>query len=154
MGSRAFLVGTIVVVFGAIAVGIALTGGPIQARHDRFDKARLNDLDAIADALHCRKQTRSNAVLPAELTQEAIEAHCSRANLLRNAFVDEETGEPYRYIRASDREFSICAGFHDARRLTTSGDYRRVANGWPASFAFDPQTGCLSGALWTKDSPA
>jgi hypothetical protein len=137
------------VVAAVVAVAVAATlvtvGGPQSARSDRFDRARYEDLAAIARALECERPDRTGArALPERLSAAALYEHCVGTDVQQATLLDDETGEPYVYVRLDDAHFRVCAEFRDAST---------VAAGIPAVHpGFDPATGCITGRL--ADRPA
>ncbi|MDG4649333.1 DUF5671 domain-containing protein [Roseibacterium sp. SDUM158017] len=129
---------------GAVALAVAgaflAIGGPQSARSDRFDRARYEDLDAIASALECAFAGEiGERALPGRLTLPAIAGHCIGARLGEATLSDDETGAPYLYRRTGETEFLVCAEFRDAEELAAS---------LPAIHpGFDPATGCIAGRV-------
>jgi hypothetical protein len=138
MTTRAFLACVAAIVSAAVFAGIMTVGGPFEGRRERFDEQRYGDLTSLAQALRCRDWRSARPVLPAELTMESLIAHCPGPAPGRDSLVDKETGEPYVYIRKNDREFSICAKFHDAENVV------RLAYRFRDNPSFDPVTGCIT----------
>lgn len=134
-----FAVGVAVVVVLSLAAGFWSIGGPGQARRDRVDGLRLQDLTDIAQALQCNRQDGGSGPLPESLTLDSLTGHCPGwSNLTGEVLVDPLTAVPYAYHRLGETRFEICAGFYDAARAAA----RR-----PLSFPFDAATGCLSGRV-------
>lgn len=148
MAVKTFLAVTVAVVVAAVIIGLVLAGGPGLARRDRIDVTRLKDLNAIGEALHCPGHANANLALPTELSIESLKSHCPSVKIAPEQLTDRMTGEPYAYVRSSNRAFSVCATFFDAARI---GEKPRSATGLRANyfrFVFDPDTGCLSGQIW------
>jgi hypothetical protein len=141
MTARAFLYCVAAVVFAAMVAGIITVGGPFEGRREKFDQQRYRDLTSIAQALRCQNWRSSRPVLPVELTAESLKSHCAGLVPGKDKLLDDETGEPYEYLRKNDREFSICAKFYDAEKAMRLG-YRRGADS-----SFDPATGCMTGLV-------
>ena len=141
MKSNRFLALTLALVAVAVVAGVLIVGGPIQGRQDKFDGQRLAELTDLARALLCEANPRTTSpALPQELTVETMRAHCSNAGIGADDLTDNETGQPYGYERTSDRDFTICATFHDAARTDTLYPGRRHG-------ALDTETGCISGRI-------
>lgn len=137
---RWFAIGVAAVVVLSLAIGFWSTGGPGQARRDRVDALRLEDLSQIAQALHCGRNTGQDAApLPDTLTLDSLTGYCPGWSVLTaETLVDPLTGAPYAYHRLGEQRFEICAGFYDAPRAWA----RRTL-----SYPFDTATGCLSGQV-------
>lgn len=136
---RGFGIGVGGAVLLALAAGFWSIGGPGQARRDRVDMQRLEELSEIAQALTCTRNDGHPAPLPETLTPDSLTGYCPGwAQLTRDSFVDPLTGAPYAYRRLSESRFEICAGFHDATRAAARRSF---------TFPFNPETGCLSGRV-------
>ena len=121
----------------ALAAAFWSIGGPGQARRDRVDALRLQDLTNIAQALQCNRDAAGATPLPQSLTLDSLTGHCPGwSNLTAEVLVDALSSTPYSYHRLSDMRFEICAVFFDATRSAA----RRTL-----SFPFDAETGCMSG---------
>ena len=138
--SRAIAIIMAVVTIAAIAAGLALVGGPSEARREREDAARLEALSQVAAALACpvREAGAGPEPLPQTLTAEELAAYCGGRHLPPEALRDPVTGAPIRYERRGDRDFALCTTFHDAGAISEA----RLS---PFGASFDPTTGCLSG---------
>ena len=136
----AFLV--LAAVGAAVVAGLFTIGGPREARREKFDLHRYDDLAFIARALLCANRRIAHPVLPEKLNVDSLRAYCSGTEVTAAQLTDKETGAPYAYTRQNDDTFSVCASFHDAKRIATL--HPRGAN---AAFAFDPDTGCVSGRI-------
>lgn len=139
MSSRAFLLGAVGAAILAVLAGAYVVGSPYEARRQRFDDRRHQELAVIAGTLLCLSDKA--AVLPSELTPESLRSYCGARGLRPSAFRDDETDELYRYTRKSDDEYLVCAKFHDADRTA------RTRIGSPSRWAFDPATGCITGSI-------
>jgi hypothetical protein len=143
MTNKIFLIGSILVVVTAITFGILLTGGPFQARIDRFDKLRYNNLVYIAVSLTCdRKPNKPLPDLPGKLKLSSFADYCQSIFIQDKALIDNETGEPYKYTRINSREFKVCAEFHDAARAR-----KKSIRTYRARIRFDTNSGCIHGKL-------
>lgn len=85
----------------AVAGGLMLAGGPFQARKERRDEVRAEDLRRLSAHIDCLSQ---DGIMPADLAETA---RCSGP--IRRA--DPYSGVPYR-VEALDRgSYRLCAGF-------------------------------------------
>lgn len=142
MQGRAFAIGMLALVVAAVVAGLVAVGGPGEARRDRFDMRRYDDLAFIANALLCANRRIANPVLPEKLTVENLRNYCSGVRAVAAQLTDSETGRPFFYTRKSNEEFAVCATFHDAKKIATL----RPASA-NTSFAFDPDAGCVTGRI-------
>ncbi|UWQ14010.1 hypothetical protein K3556_13955 [Aliiroseovarius sp. M344] len=94
------LIGVLVV--GAIAAGLSITGGPITARAEKRDMARLADLRKLQAVLTCLYS--NDDVLPDTLTADA---RCADTPPM----TDPITDKPYVYEKLSDKTYRLCAEF-------------------------------------------
>jgi hypothetical protein len=131
----ALAIGLLVAV--AIALGLAMTGGPQAGRMEKRDRARLGDLRALGDYVLCLAD-HADRTLPAELTDDATCTDMQGG--VRRA--DPFTGEAYRYERVDPGTFRVCAAFERYEGAEAAG-YR--------GDGFNPETGCLTRALTTAD---
>ena len=93
-----------VVVVGAIVAGLLVIGGPGEARLDKLDTARLDDLRAIDRATE--QVWERTGTLPPSLDSLAAASH-----LTSDQLVDPETGESYSYRILLDSTAEVCATF-------------------------------------------
>lgn len=142
MSTRSFLSGAVSLVLLAILAGALVVGSPSQARRERFDEHRYQELAALADALIC-SQDKTTPVLPVEMTVESLRSYCGGRNFQQPALVDDETNDPYKYSRLSGGEYSICAKFYDAGRTARLTTYMSSKTGW----AFNSASGCVTGRV-------
>ena len=86
-----------------IGAGLALTGGPVEARKERRDRERESDLATLTGLVDCLAQ-ENRGQLPDRL---APTSECDWQSDLADPF----TGQPYRYERTGPRGYRLCAGF-------------------------------------------
>ncbi|MCI2395537.1 hypothetical protein [Aliiroseovarius sediminis] len=86
----------------AIAAGLTITGGPISARAERRDLARLDDLRTLKTLITCQHQV--NGALPDTLF---VDTNCAYSPL----GTDPLTNAPYGYEKLSDTSYRLCASF-------------------------------------------
>ena len=87
-----------------IAGGLALGGGPVQARKERRDDARVDDIQRIAGHITCLVGDSGAQRVPDDL---APTPECPGPVPL----VDIRGGEPYRIEQLDDGKYRICAAF-------------------------------------------
>lgn len=143
--ARFFLAGSAIMVVGAIVAGLTGGGVPSQARQERFDVMRYQDLKYIASHLTCLPPGAEGRVLPKGLSTSALSRHCNGARVSEDHLTDPETGLPYIYRRKSDTDFSVCAKFYDARKALSKSPFPPRND-----FAFDPESGCITGKTGVK----
>lgn len=107
------LVGVIV---AACIAGVAITGGPGEARREKEDSLRLQAVAGAALALACYQQEMGNipedlSIVEEELSHAASETHrknrCGRAKLSP----DPVSGEHFTLKRDAGQVTHICADF-------------------------------------------
>lgn len=86
-----------------VVAGLLISGGPDQARKERRDRQRLDDLVALEALVECLANA-NRGQLPDQL---APSAQCSWSAALDDPF----TGQPYRYAPTGLRSYRLCAGF-------------------------------------------
>ena len=117
----------------AIGAGLALTGGPGQARKERRDKQRENDLNMLARLVDCMA-TENRGQLPDAL---APAPQCNWQVQLNDPF----TKQPYRYQVTSPRSYQLCATF-ETPPPKTRGPWGRDENGCVSrQYIRSPQSG-------------
>ena len=87
-----------------VIAGLALGGGPSQARKERRDSARLDDLNRLALHVECLSREGNSRVMPAALTETEA---CPGPLPL----TDTATGAAYRFERVDDVHYRLCADF-------------------------------------------
>lgn len=140
MSPRLFAGAVLALVTAAVVTGLYAVGGPQEARRERSDQHRYEALIRLAEALACRQGRLPPSSLPMQLSVASVRAHCEHVRIDESGLTDRETGQPFSYVRRSDRAFSVCSSFHNARRTM---DQRRPRP--PTGLIFDPQSGCISG---------
>ncbi len=92
------------VVLASVIVGFVTSGSPFQARRERMDVQRVNDLQMIQNQI-VYTHWQSKGVLPATLLdlQDPISGFIVP--------IDPETKKSYEYLKKGDRMFSLCATF-------------------------------------------
>ncbi len=142
MSHRALAFGVAAFLLAAIVLGLLTVGGPGSAKRDRYDQLRYEDLHFLETALRCTNWRISFPKLPDDLTLDSLRSYCGGVEVDGDRLVDDETGEPYRYTKISEKEFLVCADFYDARSTIIKS--RSV---FGASSSFNPDTGCVSGRV-------
>lgn len=94
----------VIIVTAAIVAGFFVIGGPGEARLERLDEARLDDLRAIDRA--AEQVWERTGMLPSSLDSLA-----AVAQLTPDQRIDPETSEPYEYRILSDSTAEVCATF-------------------------------------------
>lgn len=112
----------------AVIAGLVVGGGPMQARAENRDAARMEDLRRIDAQVLCQADALGRAPASPETT-----ASCPADFPTLDPF----TAQAYRYIRIDDRHWRVCATFENPE---TTGMARLPA-------AFDAQKGCLISTL-------
>ena len=104
MSLRLIVAAVVIFFVGAvIALGLRVAGSPSDARAQRFDEQRVNDLRAIAGAVSAYYAARKE--LPPSLAE--ITAWPDHPVTLR----DPENNSPYVYRPLDTREYELCATF-------------------------------------------
>ncbi|MHA6262822.1 hypothetical protein ACXYMO_06445 [Arenibacterium sp. CAU 1754] len=109
--NKALLILSVALVALAVIGGFFITGGPYQARMEKYDLTRWSDLTSVVNQMNC-KNPRGD--LPESLIIETMQAFCSGGtHISDDRFNDPETKAPYEYRVTSPTTFQICARFHD-----------------------------------------
>ena len=145
MSHRAFAFGIAAFLLAAIILGLLTVGGPGSAKRDRYDQLRYEDLRFLETALRCTNWRILEPELPDDLTLDSLRSYCGGVEVELAGLVDDETGEPYRYTKISEKEFSVCADFYDAHN--TINTITKSRSDFGASSSFNPDTGCVSGRV-------
>lgn len=120
----------------AVGAGLALTGGPGQARMERRDQQRENDLGTLAGLVDCLAAT-NRGQLPDRL---AATPQCD----WKSALDDPYTGRPYRYERIGPRSYRLCADFETPPPVAR-GPWGRDAEGCIGRLnVLSPQSGAAA----------
>lgn len=121
--------GLVAVIIAACVAGIAVTGGPGEARKEREDRARQQAVSDTALALACYHQAFGEipedlTLVENELARVTSDAHqqdaCTQAEIRK----DPVTGEDFRLTRQAGVVTQICAEFATG---TPSGPYNRYS---------------------------
>lgn len=88
----------------AVVAGLAIAGGPVQARKERRDDARAADLSRLSSHISCLVGDSGPRELPADLS--ATEGCPGPVPL-----TDSRSGEPYRIEPLADGKYRLCAAF-------------------------------------------
>lgn len=88
----------------AVVAGLAIGGGPMQARKERRDDARIEDLQRLATHVACLADESGLRRLPADLTPTP---GCPGPVPL----TDSRSGEPYRVEPLDAGKYRLCAAF-------------------------------------------
>ena len=111
----------IILIAGAlIGGGLVLTGGPGQARKERRDQERSDDLNALVRLVDCLANANQGR-LPDRLKPDG---ECNWLTQLNDPF----TGAPYEYVVTGPRSYRLCAAFETPPGLT-GRLWKRDANG-------------------------
>lgn len=104
-GTQGWASGAIAVLAAAaVAAGLALAGGPMQARKERRDDARMGDLQQLAGHISCLVGDSDIRRLPDDLGPTP---GCPGPV----ALTDSRNGEPYRIESLGDGKYRLCASF-------------------------------------------
>jgi hypothetical protein len=126
-----------VLVAAAIALGLAVTGGPKAGQMEKRDQARLSDLRNIGEYVLCLAND-ADKTLPTELSEDATCMDMHGQVRLADPF----NGEVYRYELLDSDTFRVCASFERYKGIEAAG-YR--------SDGFSPESGCLTRAFTAAD---
>lgn len=107
---RALLIGLAICFVVLVIVGVYLAGSPSEARAKRFDNARVQDLNAISNAV--TNFYDRNEKLP-ETFAQLDEYNQKTFNQTLNS-KDPQSGASYEYrvLSTTTREFELCAQFN------------------------------------------
>lgn len=107
-------------VIAALTLGYQQLGGRARQRDLRADAVRVNDLRAIAAAIH--DDWMRNAQLPANLS-----SFSRRREAIQLRIADPITSAPYEYFPKSNFEYQLCATFAAA---SEEQDLPGMPRGW------------------------
>lgn len=88
----------------AVVAGLAVAGGPMQARKERRDEARMDDLQRLASHIACLVGDRAPRHVPGDLSTTP---GCPGPVPLS----DSRTGQPYRIEPLEGGKYRLCADF-------------------------------------------
>lgn len=111
---RVFLISAAVLFVVLVVTGVWLAGSPVDARAKRFDEVRVQDLNAISNAVNnFYDRTEKMPETMAALDEYNQKAFNQTLNLR-----DPESGVLYEYRVVNDtaREFELCAQFNAEKR--------------------------------------
>lgn len=89
---------------GLVIAGLALGGGPAQARKERRDEARFADLERLAQHITCLSRDGQGRVMPTDLAEAK---GCPGPIPL----IDPLGGAPYRFEPINGYRYKLCANF-------------------------------------------
>lgn len=141
MNTKVFLPAIIAIVAAAVVGGLLKVGGPFQARNEKADDRRWDELVNLIVGLECAGNLeRLDSSLPTELTVEKLSAHCSHHEFtVEDALTDDENGQQYVYGSQDDGYFFVCAKFHDPSRIWRLNQDHYLGK------SFNVEAGCLWG---------
>lgn len=131
------------VVAALVVAGLFAIGSPATARKYKADQERRIRLDQIHYVLSAH--VREEGALPRSLEEidEEVLRHAGYGGDVRR---DPESGEFFEYVRESDREYEVCAGFE-----TGSDDRRSQDFGYPAGFEHEAERTCFEREITEQD---
>ena len=88
----------------AVVLGLILGGGPMQARKERRDDMRLDDLMRLSNHINCLAVQGDRIVMP---TDFAPTDGCPGPIRMADPYTDA----PYRIEALADNRYRLCAGF-------------------------------------------
>jgi hypothetical protein len=97
----------VIIVTAAIVAGLFVIGGPGEARLERLDVERIEDLRRIEQAVD-EVWRRGNALPP------SLDSLRAAGRLMSDDLIDPTTGESYDYRVLSDSTYELCATFDRA----------------------------------------
>ena len=109
---KVFVAIVVIVVGAAVTAGLVLVGSPADARIERLDARRVEDLQRLSRLIdvHWAKHGR----LPASLEEIASEPRAA-------AIKDPVSGQPYQLRLAGEKRYELCAVFDRPSTRTTRG---------------------------------
>jgi len=123
-----------VIVLAAIVAGLAVTGGPGEARRLKEDQQREAALLSTANALVCLQ--KAGVEIPETPDQQEAAWKQHRSSAQEKCFngdlrVDPVTGAPFTLVREEGRVTQICADFAAPRKLDDGPFQYRSTNALP-----------------------
>lgn len=119
-----------------VVAGLAIGGGPLQARKERRDDARMEDLRRLAGHIVCLVDESGTRRLPADLSPTP---GCPDMVPL----TDSRSGEPYRVEPLEAGKFRLCAAFElppeDRRWAADRRDGDCIVEELPRRLRDDPE---------------
>ena len=97
-------IGIAVLALVAVVLGLVLGGGPIQARKERRDETRLDDLTRLARHVDCLAVQDDRIVMPTDFAETS-----GCPGPVRMA--DPYTGVAYRIEPLPENRYRLCADF-------------------------------------------
>jgi len=107
--SMKFGMGAATAVIASFCVGIGVAGTPSEQRHIEADRRRVQDLRAIASAVHSWRQRNGLNLPPSPLPAGLSELIGKGINLSQT--LDPETKTAYEYHVSSGTSYELCAMF-------------------------------------------
>lgn len=131
---RALLIGLAVFFVVLVIVGIYLAGSPREARAKRFDEVRVQDLNAISNAVN--NYYDRNEKMPETITQ--LDEYNQKAFNQTLNLNDPQSAAPYEYrvVSTTTREFELCAQFNLESRTD-----KRAYNPYGTNSIWDHEAG-------------
>ena len=119
--NRLFLIGSAALLVILVVVGIWLAGSPSEARAKRFDDARVQDLNAISNAVN--NYYNDTDALPTTVAE--LDAHTQRKYNQNLNLKDPQSSAAYEYrvVSTTTREFELCAHFNKENSNFTDAYY-------------------------------
>jgi len=94
---------SVMAMFGAIVIGLAVIGSPNEFRMRRLDPRRANDLASISGAIRTYRITHDS--LPEKLTE------LKQSQQIMNYSLEDPIGRPYEYAVKDAFSYELCAEF-------------------------------------------
>lgn len=113
---RNLLIAAAVIVIGTLVAAMWIMESPSKQRDRRIDQRRVEQLDAISDAVTA--WVRQHERLPASLAELANQPGESIA------VVDPVDGKPYEYLVLSEQDYRLCAKFATSTADRGRGTHR------------------------------
>jgi type II secretory pathway pseudopilin PulG len=107
----------IIVTFIVVGAGLYVSGSPMQARRERFDTQRLNDLQQISYAVDSFSMTKQR--LPADLEELRKGVNTPTSSYYLGSTKDPKTNTDYEYrLKDSAGNYELCATFETDMKNT------------------------------------